>query len=1686
MKKIALLFLLLGSSLFAQFSKTHYIPPLSATDSQPAQSQYIYISSPSTTPVNFTINSLGNGLISGTVSRNVPFVYNIGTGNNSALMVNQFSVNTIQNNKGFVIEAEDQVYVAVRLTATTQNFQGGGLVSKGLAGLGKQFRIGAFINTGISAITQNHYTFVSLLATENNTTVSFSDIKPGVILINNGGVGNTPGAIILNRGQSFVMAVTGPTNANRDGLIGSLVTSDKPIAINCGSFAGTNGNNNNNIDLGFDQIVPIERTGSEYIFIKGFGENVTERPLIVAHENNTEVFLNGNLVTPDFILQAGQYLALDGSVYSINNNLYVVTSKNVSAYQGVGGQSQANQEMYFVPPLSCQTPRIIDNIPFLDQIGNLVFSENSGVNLVTETGASLEFIINGTNYLLSNLPAGIVVQGPATITGTTNYVTYKINGLSGNVSVFSTKQLYLSYYGSSGAATYGGYYSGFTFRPEISFDRLDSNADNCIPNINLGINSLSPFDTYQWYFNDVAIPGATNATYTPTQPGYYYLNATISECGTTLISDKIPVSQCPTDLDFDGTADDIDLDNDNDGLTNCTESVGDQNINLSNPISGSILVGSYSNSFTASTATDGTGVPPTIPFTGFNDGRFVTETAPEKGNSTTYSINFNQPISIELKYVDLATIDDLFDSNTEYRVSVSQNTTITVLNPDGQLLIDTNYDGIFENNIEEFSSFEIRFRLNSGVPLQAGNGTFSLRSYLTSFLSISHINLEDAISKSTLQLLATCVPFDSDGDGIPDQLDLDSDNDGIPDNIEAQGQNFIAYDATDVNNDGISDVYGSGLTAIDSDGDGIPDYLDLDSDNDGIYDLVESGSVATDANLDGIIDGLPNDFGLNGLSNALETFANSGVLNYTITDTNLDGINNYISLDSDGDLCFDVIEAGFLDPDNDGRLGNSPLTVNNFGIVTSGVGYTTPNSNYIIPAPIEITTQPGNQTNCELENVTFTLINTVVDFYQWQVSTDGTTWTDLTTDTTYTGVTTQSLQISTITNGLNGNQYRVVLNRNGNSCGLISAASLLNVLPLPTITTPVNLVQCDDDTDGISTVNLRQKESFISVNAATETFTYFTTQLGAETNDSTVQIQDPITYTTGNTTVWFRVVNSNGCFRTGQLNVFVSATQIPSTFSRTFAVCDDFLDAQNDNRDGISTFDFSSVTQDITSILPTTTPFTIKYYRTLADALAETDTNGNSLEITTIANYRNIGFPNFQQIWVRVDSNLDNACFGLGPFIELTVEALPIAHTVSDLIACDTNQNGSFAFSTATIESQLLNGQNPNSVTFSYIDADGNPLISPLPNPFETSNQTITVRMTNNVTLASDGPCFDQTTITFRVDTLPIANTVTIPVACDDDGTEDGKYNFDTSAIEAALLNGQTGVTVTYFNQNGTALPSPLPNPFFTQSQNVTAVVTNPLNTNCSDSTVLNFTVRPLPSLLPDTEAVICEGVQSIIINAGIAQGSSQNFTYQWYKNQSLIPGATNVNLLVSEEGTYEVNVITIFGCEKTRTIEVIYSEPATIEEIIITDLVDNNSINIIVSGAGNYVYSIVSENGPFQESPIFIDVKPGIYTVYIKDLNECGNTSQVISVLGAPKFFTPNGDGYNDTWTIVGISPAFYKNSKVNIFDRYGKLLIQIIPANGGWNGEYNGRPMPSNDYWYVLELEGGRVAKGHFSLKR
>jgi gliding motility-associated-like protein len=92
------------------------------------------------------------------------------------------------------------------------------------------------------------------------------------------------------------------------------------------------------------------------------------------------------------------------------------------------------------------------------------------------------------------------------------------------------------------------------------------------------------------------------------------------------------------------------------------------------------------------------------------------------------------------------------------------------------------------------------------------------------------------------------------------------------------------------------------------------------------------------------------------------------------------------------------------------------------------------------------------------------------------------------------------------------------------------------------------------------------------------------------------------------------------------------------------------------------------------------------------------------------------------------------------------------------------------------------------------------------------------------------------------------------------------------------------------------------------------------------------------------------------------------------------------------------------------------------------------------------------------------------------------------VQVIDYPRYFTPNGDGFHETWNVTGLQ-NFDAITKIYIFDRYGKLLKQLSASGDGWDGTYNGQPLPSTDYWFTVDYPENGVMKqfkAHFSLKR
>lgn len=257
----------------------------------------------------------------------------------------------------------------------------------------------------------------------------------------------------------------------------------------------------------------------------------------------------------------------------------------------------------------------------------------------------------------------------------------------------------------------------------------------------------------------------------------------------------------------------------------------------------------------------------------------------------------------------------------------------------------------------------------------------------------------------------------------------------------------------------------------------------------------------------------------------------------------------------------------------------------------------------------------------------------------------------------------------------------------------------------------------------------------------------------------------------------------------------------------------------------------------------------------------------------------------------------------------------------------------------------------------------------------------------------------------------------------------------------------------------------------------------------CTTTATMTIIVMELPDIEPNHDEIICsENNDPVQLNAGLLSGSPSQFSYEWFRNNQLIPSEQEYYLNINEEGIYTCNVKNkTTGCENTRTNRVTYSKKITIEKVIISDLTENNTVTVLASGMENSEYSLDNPTGNFQDSNVFENVEPGIHTVYVNDKNGCGVVSKTVALIGAPLYFSPNGDGYNDKWTIKGINELFFKNSKVKIFDRYGKLIKELSDASSeGWDGTYNGYPLPATDYWFVANIDDGRVLKGHFALKR
>jgi len=440
-----------------------------------------------------------------------------------------------------------------------------------------------------------------------------------------------------------------------------------------------------------------------------------------------------------------------------------------------------------------------------------------------------------------------------------------------------------------------------------------------------------------------------------------------------------------------------------------------------------------------------------------------------------------------------------------------------------------------------------------------------------------------------------------------------------------------------------------------------------------------------------------------------------------------------------------------------------------------------------------------------------------------------------------------------------------------------------------------------------------------------------------------------------------------------------------------------------------------------------------------------------------------------------VKVGLGGTCFSNG---EIKIEYSPVVNPSNAvLVQCDEDNNGLALFNLNQASDQIIGGDPSLAAPVffrSYPEALGNTNAITNTTAFENTISPVFARTENQY------GCSGISEVTLNVSNNNINDPVKPLTECDVDANpNDGFFNFDLEEQEAEILLNLPGGTVNYFTSYNDALSGlnaiAIPNNFTNTiafEQTIYAKLSSGID--CYGIAEFKIIVNSFGNALDDENAIVCLGTLEPL-DAG-----SGYIDYVWDTN----PERYSQIIFVDSAGTYNVTVTNSNGCEGTKTFYVTASNIAEIESVTVNDFNGGNNsvtINITPASIGNYEYSI--DGIHFQDNPTFTNIKSGKYTAYVK--NSCGDAIPYdFFVMDYPKFFTPNGDGFNEIWTIPFLSSQ--PNATVNIFDRYGKLIYQFKGNKTGWDGKHEGKMLPATDYWFRIILQTGREIKGHFSLLR
>ena len=447
-----------------------------------------------------------------------------------------------------------------------------------------------------------------------------------------------------------------------------------------------------------------------------------------------------------------------------------------------------------------------------------------------------------------------------------------------------------------------------------------------------------------------------------------------------------------------------------------------------------------------------------------------------------------------------------------------------------------------------------------------------------------------------------------------------------------------------------------------------------------------------------------------------------------------------------------------------------------------------------------------------------------------------------------------------------------------------------------------------------------------------------------------------------------------------------------------------------------------------------------------------------------------------------------NGCLGTPITVVVTVNPVPNVVVSPTTQTICSGQTTSISFSGA-INNTVFTWNVLNSVGVSgAFNGTGNAI-----------NQTLTTTglsqgtVVYEVTPTLNGCVGIPQTITVTVNPVPeLFGSATHPELCSGESTFISVSTFSATTVfnwvvEPFGVSGASAGTAT-----GSSILIEQALSTTGNAQGYVDYIITPVLTACAGTPItVRVYVNPLPvvSLTDGTICVDAAGVpfQTYLLDSGL---DNANYDFVWTFEGNTIPNATQATYSAGEVGTYTVvatNSTTNCVSNIARAV-VTATNPATAITVTQSDYFSNNATLTVTVTGGNGTLLYQLDEGILQESNVFTGVTGGSHIITVVDTQGCTYLTQEVLIIDYPRYFTPNGDGHNDTWNITGLNQP---DAKLFIFDRYGKLIKQIAPSSSssGWDGTYNNEFLPSTDYWFTLDYTENGAAKqfkAHFSLKR